>query len=215
MVTIMALAERTADKMAASSRQDFSVMPSMAGNMARGFDAMPRMAGNMLREMASLMTNPASMFREMVGIMTNPLNMFTLGERLLFGRPGAGVVTIARDAVTQPKSTELPMYSHIIELTAKPGQAKALVNAIRDQAIPQIIRSLEGFVDEIVLLSDTDPNHVTAISFWRSKEDGERFYTTGFARVTTLLQPFLSVPPERHEFVVGASTNNHILGWGS
>jgi hypothetical protein len=30
------------------------------------------------------------------------------------------------------------MYSHIIELTVKPGQAKDLVNAIRDQAIPQV-----------------------------------------------------------------------------
>jgi quinol monooxygenase YgiN len=215
MITIMALAERTADKMAASSRQDFSVIPSMAGNMARGFDAVPRMAGNMIREMASLMTNPAGMFREMVGIMTNPLNMFALGERLLLGRPGTGSVTIAGDAVTQPKPAELPMYSHIIELTAKPGQAKALVNALRDQAIPQIIRHSEGFVDEIVLLSDTDPNHVTAISFWRSKQDGEHFYATGFAQVSALLQPFLNTLPERHEFIVGVSTNNRIVGWRS
>jgi len=56
------------------------------------------------------------------------------------------------------------MYSHIIELTPKPGQARDLVNAIRDQAIPQVIRPSAGFVDEIVLLSDTDPNHVTRSS---------------------------------------------------
>jgi heme-degrading monooxygenase HmoA len=106
------------------------------------------------------------------------------------------------------------MYSHIIELTAKPGLAKELVDAIRDRAIPQVIRPSEGFVDEIVLLSDTDPNHVTAISFWRSKKDAERFYANGFANASTLLQSFLSAIPERHEFVVGASTNSQILGWG-
>jgi hypothetical protein len=40
------------------------------------------------------------------------------------------------------------MYSHVIELSAKPGLAKDLINTIRDQAIPQIIRGSEGFVDE-------------------------------------------------------------------
>ena len=105
------------------------------------------------------------------------------------------------------------MYSHVIELTAKPGQARSLVDAIRDQAIPQVIRPSAGFVDEIVLLSDTDPNHVTALSFWRSQQDAERFYATGFERVSAMLQPFLATRPERHEFVVGASTNNQILGW--
>jgi len=107
------------------------------------------------------------------------------------------------------------MYSHVIELRAKPGLAKDLINAIRDQAIPQVIRGSEGFVDEIVLLSETDPSYVTAISFWRSKTDAERFYADGFSRVSALLQDFLTIPPRRHEFVVGASTNDRIRGWDS
>jgi choline dehydrogenase-like flavoprotein len=203
MVTIMALAERTADKMAESSRGDFDAMPGM-----------PVMAANMFRGMVGFMTNPASMLKEMAGIMRNPLNMLSLGERLLLGRPGAESAALAGDAIKQCKQERLPMYSHIIELTAKPGLAKELVDAIRDRAIPQVIRPSEGFVDEIVLLSDTDPNHVTAISFWRSKKDAERFYANGFANASTLLQSFLSAIPERHEFVVGASTNSQILGWG-
>jgi hypothetical protein len=213
MVTIMALAERTADKMAASLHQDFNPVSTMTGNMSREFDAVPRMAGNMLREMVGIITNPASMLREMIGIMTNPLNMFALGERLLLGQAGSGAIPRVHGASPHRQHEELPMYSHVIELAAKPGLAKDLVNAIRDQAIPQIIRHSEGFVDEIVLLSDTDPSHVTAISFWRCKQDGEHFYATGFAQVSALLQPFLSATPEHHEFVVGASTNNNIVGW--
>jgi choline dehydrogenase-like flavoprotein len=210
MVTIMALAERTADKMAASSHRGLDALSSL-----QDFDALPRMAGNMFRGMVDMMMNPANMFREMVGIMTNPLNMFTLGERLLLGRPGIRSVTPASDNITQCNHERLPMYSHIIELTAKPGLAKELVNAIRDEAIPQIIQRSEGFVDEIVLLSDRDPNRVSAISFWKSKKDAERFYANGFAKVSALLRSLLSAMPERHEFVVGASTNNHIFGWGS
>ena len=105
------------------------------------------------------------------------------------------------------------MFSQIIELTAIPGQATELVKAIRDQALPQVIRPSPGWVDEIVLLSDTDPNHVTAISFWRSKEDADRFNQEGFDKVSALLRSFLAGKPERLRFDVGASTNDKIRGW--
>jgi heme-degrading monooxygenase HmoA len=170
---------------------------------------------NMALGMASLMMNPVGLFREMVGVMSNPLNMLTLSGRLLSGGGTPGSGPRAGGAVTPLRRERSAMYSHVIELTAKPGRARDLVNAIRDQAIPQFIRGSRGFVDEIVLLSDTDPNHVTAISFWRSKEDAAGFTANGFERVSALLQPFLSARPERHEFVVGASTNRQIEGWGA
>lgn len=118
-----------------------------------------------------------------------------------------------QSSVDQNGTKRGPMYSHIIELTAKPGQATALVNIIRDRAIPEIIRGSQGFIDEIVLLSDTDPNHVTAISFWKSKQDGDFFFANGFAKVSAMTQPYLSAKPERQGFVVGASTNDNIAGW--
>ena len=52
------------------------------------------------------------------------------------------------------------MYTHVLELTAKPGQTGQLVRALRDHALPQVIRPSEGFVDEIVLVSDSAPNQV-------------------------------------------------------
>jgi hypothetical protein len=111
---------------------------------------------------------------------------------------------------SNPRSSA--MFSHIIELTAKPGQAKEVVRIIRDKAIPDIIRGAEGFVDEIVLLSETELDHVTAISFWRSKADAEWFNRNGFSKVSILLQSVLAAKPERHDFGVGASTNQTIRG---
>jgi heme-degrading monooxygenase HmoA len=102
------------------------------------------------------------------------------------------------------------MFSHIIELTAKPGQALGLVAAIRDRAIPEVIMPAEGFVDQIVLMSDSDPDHVTSISFWRSKEYADRFFQTGFREVSILTAPFLDAEPESHEFSVEVSTNDDI-----
>jgi choline dehydrogenase-like flavoprotein len=82
MVTIMALAERTSDRMiASSSRARFGSTQS-----TRTMVNIPAMAGNMIQEMIGLMTSPAEMFREMTGIMTNPTNMISFTQRLLYGR---------------------------------------------------------------------------------------------------------------------------------
>ncbi|MBZ5507117.1 MAG: antibiotic biosynthesis monooxygenase [Acidobacteriia bacterium] len=102
------------------------------------------------------------------------------------------------------------MFSHIIELTAKPGQAKLLVSALRTRAIPEVIKQAEGFIDQIILISATEPEHVTAISFWKSRESGDRFFQHGFREVSAITAPFLSAKPESHEFSVAASTNDCI-----
>src|SRR5712664_4203900 len=68
MITIMALAQRTADKMTeASARQGAEVTP-----------AIPDLALNMIRGMVGLMTIPANVIRGMVGIMMDPMSVFTL-----------------------------------------------------------------------------------------------------------------------------------------
>ena len=84
--SIMALAARTADKMAGEAPRDLNVMP-----------AMPDMALNMVKGMVSMMTSPTNMIREMIGIMTNPVNVLRLGERLLSGRIGSEWATGADD----------------------------------------------------------------------------------------------------------------------
>ncbi|HSE19895.1 MAG TPA: GMC family oxidoreductase [Pyrinomonadaceae bacterium] len=84
MITIMALAARTADKMSGPPTRPYS-------------DSVPAMALNMIQGMASMMTNPTNMMREMLGIMTNPFSVFTLGERMLSGRMGSERPTEGRD----------------------------------------------------------------------------------------------------------------------
>lgn len=149
----------------------------------------------------------ANMFQGMVGVMTNPMSMFTLGERILSGTAGQA-------SAAQPGgAANSTMFCHIIELTAKPGQARKVVEIIGEQAIPTIIQPAEGFVDEIVLLSQSDPNHVTAFSFWENKDYSDKFDAYGFNAVTVLVQDVLAAPPERRPFDVGASTNPRIHGW--
>ena len=104
------------------------------------------------------------------------------------------------------------MSCHVIELTTQPGQVNELVEVIDRQALPQVIEPYEGFVDEIVLIADTEPNHVTSINFWRTERDAKRSEETGFAKLQALFQPLLSASPELEEFIVGASTDYRIVG---
>ena len=203
MVTIMALAERTADRMSAAT--------------TRASDAWSGAAPDPVREIVGAITNPTNMLRMMVGMMTAPLGLLTASDRMRPAPPdttsGYSRPTHAAGSTRASESTGVPMFSHIIELIAKPGCAADVVTIIRDQAIPQIIQHAGGFVDEIVLLSDTDQNRVTAISFWQSREDAEHFTDTGFAQVSAMLASYLSAAPQRREFGVGASTNERIRGW--
>jgi quinol monooxygenase YgiN len=123
----------------------------------------------------------------------------------------AGSPSSHGDVTKKPIIEEsLQMFSHIIELTAKPGQAGQLIAAIRDHAIPEIITKSEGFVDQIVLVSATDPNQISAISFWQSKESGDAFFQNGFQKVSAITASFLGAKPVALEFSVGASTNDRI-----
>jgi antibiotic biosynthesis monooxygenase len=60
------------------------------------------------------------------------------------------------------------MYTRVVELTRKSGKARELCNTIDDEVLPIPTRQA-GFVDETVIVSDTEPNRVLALSFWRTR----------------------------------------------
>ena len=67
------------------------------------------------------------------------------------------------------------MYTRIVEITSKSGKARELCNMIEEKVVP-ILKKQTGFVDETVLVSDTESNRVLGLSFWNSK--GTRNVTT-------------------------------------
>jgi choline dehydrogenase-like flavoprotein len=102
MLTIMALAERTADRMIASSTD--STMPGMTEGMMHGLNTVPAIATNMLREMVTLMSNPSEMVREMTGVATNPLNMINLARRMFLGRGATSQICPSCGSPVDPTS---------------------------------------------------------------------------------------------------------------
>jgi quinol monooxygenase YgiN len=101
------------------------------------------------------------------------------------------------------------MYTRVVELTTKPGKARELAVAINDKVLP-ILKKQTGFVDETVLLSDTESHRVLALSFWNSKENAERYHREQYAKISDVLKPLLESEPVIRTFDVQTSTTHRI-----
>jgi len=101
------------------------------------------------------------------------------------------------------------MFTRVVEVTAKSGKARELTNIINDKALP-ILKKQAGFVDETVLVSDTEPNRVLALSFWNSKEDAERYHREQYPNIKEMFAHLLEADPLIRTFNVDTSTTHKI-----
>jgi len=101
------------------------------------------------------------------------------------------------------------MFTRTVEVTTKSGKARDLAALINDKVLP-ILNKQSGFADETLLVSDTDPNHVLAISFWNTKEDAERYHREQYPAVQQIIKPLLDGEPVVRTFNVDSSTTHKI-----
>jgi len=101
------------------------------------------------------------------------------------------------------------MFTRVVELTCKSGKAKELANAIDEKAIP-ILKKQRGFVDEMVLVSDAEPNRVIGISFWNTKADAEQYHREQFPKIHDTVRNLLETDPVVRTFDVHSSTTHRI-----
>jgi len=103
------------------------------------------------------------------------------------------------------------MFTRVVEVSSKPGKSHEIANAINEKVLP-ILRKQSGFLDETVLTSETEPNRVMALSFWKTKEDADRYQREQFAKVTEILSSLIESPPAVRTFNVHTSTPHKIAG---
>jgi len=101
------------------------------------------------------------------------------------------------------------MFTRAVELTSKSGKAKELSNTINEKVVP-ILKKQTGFVDETVLVSDTESTRILGLSFWNSKEDAERYHREQFPKIQEMLKPLLETEPLIRTFDVHSSTTHRI-----
>ena len=97
------------------------------------------------------------------------------------------------------------MFTRVVEVTTKPGKARELSHTITDKVLT-ILKNQPGFVDEVVLISNENPDHILALSFWKTREDAEKYNREQFTNVTDLIRNFSEGKPKVQTFEVESST---------
>ena len=101
------------------------------------------------------------------------------------------------------------MFTRVVELTSKSGKSKELSDAINEKVVP-ILKKQRGFVDETVLVSDTQSTRVLGLSFWNNKEDAERYHQEQYPKIHEMLKHLLETEPVIRTFDVHTSTTHKI-----
>ncbi|MFZ0956914.1 MAG: antibiotic biosynthesis monooxygenase [Candidatus Sulfotelmatobacter sp.] len=102
------------------------------------------------------------------------------------------------------------MFTRVVELTSKPGKSKELSNAINEKALPTLQKQ-SGFMDEILLVSNAEPDQVLAISFWKTRDDAERYHREQYKNVAEAVRPLLGSEPSIRTFDVHTSSGLKVV----
>jgi quinol monooxygenase YgiN len=102
------------------------------------------------------------------------------------------------------------MFTRVVAVNTKPGKVRELAKTIQDKILP-ILEGQQGFVDEILLVSDTEPDQILALSFWQSQEDAERYTHEQFPRINELISHLLASAPVSRTFNVDTFTSHKII----
>jgi heme-degrading monooxygenase HmoA len=97
------------------------------------------------------------------------------------------------------------MFTRVVEITAKPGKAREFVRTLNDKVLV-VLRNQPGFLDEMTLISDQKPDRVLALSFWKSKEDAEKYHQEGFPKVNEIIRGLIEGIPRVETFDLEQST---------
>jgi len=99
------------------------------------------------------------------------------------------------------------MFVRVVEVKTKSGKAREVCSMLHEKVL-STLKAQTGFVDEIVLVSDTEG--ILALSFWKTREDAERYSREDYAKVNDMIQHLVHNKPTVHAFDVETSTCHKI-----
>ncbi len=102
------------------------------------------------------------------------------------------------------------MFTRVVEITSKAGKAKEITRMVSEKVIP-ILKNQPGFLDEITLVSDENSNRILAISFWKSKENAEKYQREQYNTVVETFRILMEGTPLVRTFEVEMSTLHKIV----
>ena len=97
------------------------------------------------------------------------------------------------------------MFTRMLDYTVKPGKVEEFNRLVRDELFP-ILRHQGGFLDAIVLVSDTEPDNIILLNYWDDRTCADNFEREQFPAVLDKLEHLLKSEPVVRTFEVEHST---------
>ena len=97
------------------------------------------------------------------------------------------------------------MYARMIQLTAKPGRGKELVDTMVQRPL-SVLQQQPGFVAGSASISEIEPDQFIGLSIWKSKADADRFAQGPGQQQLESYKPLLQGEPTFRSFQFAAST---------
>lgn len=101
------------------------------------------------------------------------------------------------------------MHARMIQVTTKPGHIKDCIKAMVEQGLP-LLKQQPGFVDAVALTSDTEHDQFVGVTFWKSREDAEKYVNGQARRELDSIRLMLQHEPTFRTFNLEASTMHSI-----
>jgi hypothetical protein len=95
------------------------------------------------------------------------------------------------------------MYMMFIEGELKPGNKDNFLKAWSNQILP-LLKKQDGFVDEILLFEEGS-QQPRGLSFWKTKEQAERYQRDTFSQAKNFVQHLMHGAPTIRNFDVEAA----------
>lgn len=102
------------------------------------------------------------------------------------------------------------MYMLLIDGEIKQGKKNDFVKAWNSQILP-LLKKQNGFVDEILLFENRTPQGCVGLSFWNTREEGERYQRDAFPRAKGFVEQLITGNPAVRGFDVEASETFRIV----
>jgi heme-degrading monooxygenase HmoA len=101
------------------------------------------------------------------------------------------------------------MFTRVVEINTKAGKAREFSRTLNEKVL-SLLRTQPGFVDEMLLLSTDNPDRLLALSFWRTREDAEKYNREAYPKVQEIIRNVLEGEPDVQTFDVEQSTFHKI-----
>lgn len=99
------------------------------------------------------------------------------------------------------------MFARVVEIKTKPGSAKEVCRTMHTRIL-STLKAQPGFVDELVLVSDSEG--ILAMSLWKTQADADRYSREHYAEVNELIKHQVHSAPKVHTYDVETSTFHKI-----